>query len=76
VLERLDGRDSCELVNDVAQPVVARVIGSFMGIAPEDDEVWARLMNTMLGAGDPDINPRRRDRHAARRPELLSAAAS
>src|SRR4051795_11644368 len=57
VLDRLDGQETCDLVNDVAQPVVARVIGSFMGIAPEDDEIWARLMNTMLGAGDPDINP-------------------
>ena len=28
-----------------------------MGIPPEDDEVWARLMNTTLGAGDPDLNP-------------------
>jgi cholest-4-en-3-one 26-monooxygenase len=33
------------------------VIGSFMGIPPEDDEIWARLMNTTLGAGDPDLNP-------------------
>jgi cholest-4-en-3-one 26-monooxygenase len=57
VLDGLDGRDSCDLVTDVAQPVVARVIGSFMGIPPEDDEIWARLMNTMLGAGDPDMNP-------------------
>ena len=44
-------------MTDVAQPVVARVIGSFMGIPPEDDEIWARLMNSMLGAGDPDLNP-------------------
>jgi cytochrome P450 len=57
VLDRLEGRDECELVNDVAQPVVARVIGSFMGIDPADDEIWSRLMNTTLGAGDPDINP-------------------
>jgi cytochrome P450 len=57
VLDRLDGRDSCDLVAEVAQPVVARVIGSFMGIAEEDDEVWARLMNSTLGAGDPDVNP-------------------
>lgn len=57
VLDRLDGRDTCDLVADVAQPVVSRVIGSFMGIDPSDDEVWARLMNTTLGAGDPDINP-------------------
>src|ERR671920_1809940 len=57
VLDRLEGRDACDLVTDVAQPVVSRVIGSFMGIAPEDDEIWARLMNTTLGAGDPDLKP-------------------
>jgi cholest-4-en-3-one 26-monooxygenase len=57
VLDRLDGRETCDLVTEVAQPVVSRVIGSFMGIPPEDDEVWARLMNTTLGAGDPDLNP-------------------
>jgi cytochrome P450 len=57
VLERLEGRDECDLVVDVAQPVVSRVIGSFMGISPEDDAIWARLMNEMLGAGDPDLNP-------------------
>ena len=52
VLDRLDGRESCDLVDEVAQPVVARVIGSFMGIPPEDDIVWARLMNNTLGAGE------------------------
>jgi cytochrome P450 len=57
VLERLEGRQTCDLVTDVAQPVVSRVIGSFMGIPPEDDEVWANLMNSALGAGDPDLNP-------------------
>ncbi len=57
VLDRLDGADGCDLVTDVAQPVVSRVIGSFMGIPPEDDAVWARLMNASLGAGDPDLNP-------------------
>jgi cytochrome P450 len=57
VLDRVDGRESCDLVTDVAQPVVSRVIGSFMGIPPEDDEIWARLMNATLGAGDPDLNP-------------------
>ncbi len=59
-LDRLKGppaRETCDLVADVAQPVVSRVIGSFMGIPPEEDEVWARLMNMMLGAGDPDLNP-------------------
>jgi cytochrome P450 len=57
VLDRLDGRENCDLVTEVAQPVVSRVIGSFMGIPPADDEIWARLMNATLGAGDPDLNP-------------------
>ncbi|HEY3189509.1 MAG TPA: cytochrome P450, partial [Solirubrobacteraceae bacterium] len=57
VLEGLEGRETCDLVTDVAQPVVSRVIGSFMGLPPEDDEPWARLMNTMMAAGDPDMNP-------------------
>jgi cytochrome P450 len=57
VLDRLDGRETCDLVSDVAQPVVSRVIGSFMGIAEEDDAIWARLMNSTLGAADPDLNP-------------------
>ncbi|HEY2283908.1 MAG TPA: cytochrome P450 [Solirubrobacteraceae bacterium] len=56
-LDGLQGKETCDLVADVAQPVVSRVIGSFMGIPPEEDEVWARLMNMMLGAGDPDLNP-------------------
>jgi cytochrome P450 len=57
VLDRVADRDTCDLVTEVAQPVVSRVIGSFMGIAPEDDAIWAGLMNTTLGAGDPDLNP-------------------
>jgi cytochrome P450 len=57
VLDRLDGREECDLVSDVAQPVVARVIGSFMGIEEKDDAIWARLMNSTLGAADTDLNP-------------------
>jgi cholest-4-en-3-one 26-monooxygenase len=57
VLDRLEGREECDLVSDVAQPVVARVIGSFMGISEQDDAIWARLMNSTLGAADPDLNP-------------------
>jgi cytochrome P450 len=57
VLDGLDGRDTCDLVTDVAQPVVSRVIGSFMGIPPQDDAVWANLMNATLGASDPDLAP-------------------
>jgi cytochrome P450 len=57
VLDRLEGRETCDLVTDVAQPVVSRVIGSFMGIPSEDDAVWATLMNAALGTGDEDLNP-------------------
>jgi cytochrome P450 len=57
VLDGIIDRDECDLVTDVAQPVVSRVIHSFMGIPREDDEIWARLMNSVLGAGDPDLNP-------------------
>jgi cytochrome P450 len=57
VLDRLEGRDHADLVNEVAQPIVARVIGSFMGIPPQDDQIWADLMNSILGGGDEDLNP-------------------
>jgi cholest-4-en-3-one 26-monooxygenase len=57
VLDRLDGRETCDLVTDVAQPAVSRVIGSFMGIPEEDDAIWAELMNQTLAAGDPDYTP-------------------
>src|SRR3954453_18984032 len=46
-LDKLEGRDSCDLVTDVAQPVVSRVIHSFMGVPEEDDKVWADLMNSV-----------------------------
>ncbi|MEZ5078242.1 MAG: cytochrome P450 [Solirubrobacterales bacterium] len=56
VLDRLEGRETCDLVEEVGQPAVSRVIGSFMGIPPEDDAMWAELMNATLGASDPDLN--------------------
>jgi len=57
VLDRLDGAERCDLVTDVAQPAVSRVIGSFMGVPEDEDAVWARLVNATLGAADPDLNP-------------------
>jgi cytochrome P450 len=57
VLDDVAPRGGCDLVNDVAQPVVSRVIGSFMGIPEKDDAVWAKLMNSALGFGDEDLNP-------------------
>jgi cholest-4-en-3-one 26-monooxygenase len=57
VLDTVEGRETIDLVDDVAQPVVARVIGSFMGLSREDDVVWAKLMNAILQAGDPSVTP-------------------
>ena len=56
VMDGLEGRETCDLVTEVAQPVVARVIGSFMGLDPEDDKPWAEAINTLIGFGDPDLN--------------------
>jgi cytochrome P450 len=56
-LDGLEGQERCDLVVDVGQAVVSRVIGSFMGIPPEDDAMWAKMMNATLGASDPDLNP-------------------
>jgi cytochrome P450 len=57
VLESLRGRQRCELVSEVAQPIVSRVIGSFMGVPADEDAEWARLMNGALSVGDPELNP-------------------
>jgi len=57
VLYRLDDRETCDLVGDVAQPVVSRVIHSFMGTPPEDDALWARICNASMAPDDPDMAP-------------------
>ena len=57
VFDRLDGRESCDLVADVAQPIVSRVIGSFMGLSEEEDALWARIMNSALAPDDPELAP-------------------
>ena len=56
VLDRLEGRETCDLVDDVAQPVVAAVIGSFMGLPEGDDILWARLINAILASNDPAVS--------------------
>jgi cholest-4-en-3-one 26-monooxygenase len=57
VLDRLEGRDRCDLVTDVAQPMVSRVISSFMGLSAEEDAIWARIVNSTLAPDDPDLAP-------------------
>src|ERR1700685_3313377 len=57
VLDRLEGRATCDLVIDVGQPVVSRVIGSFMGLTEEEDADWARIVNATLAPDDSDLSP-------------------
>jgi cytochrome P450 len=57
VLDRAAGRGECDLVHDVAGPVVARVIGSFIGTPEEDDQRHIEQTNIALGFGDEDLRP-------------------
>ena len=57
VLDRLDGKDTCDLVTDVSKPIVARVIHGFMGIPEEDDPRWIHNISRYIAVDDPDFNP-------------------
>ena len=57
VLDRVAARGECDLVHDVAGPVVARVIGSFLGTPEEDDQRHIEDTNLALGFGDEDLRP-------------------
>ncbi len=57
VLDGLAPGQEVDLVHDVAQPMVSRVIGRFMGIEPEDDAGWAKVLNAVVSADDPELNP-------------------
>jgi cytochrome P450 len=56
-LDAVAERGECDLVNDVAGPVVGRVIGSFMGTPEEDDRRHMEDTNMVLGFGDDDLRP-------------------
>jgi cytochrome P450 len=57
-LDRAALLEECDLVSDVATPVASRVIGSFMGIPEEDDEIWATLVKSTFALGDKELNPK------------------
>jgi cytochrome P450 len=57
VLDRVADRGECDLVNDVAGPVVSRVIGSFIGTPEEDDRRHMEETNMALGFGDEELRP-------------------
>jgi len=56
VFSGLDGHETCDLVKDVAAPVVSRVTGEFVGIPEEEDPEWAALINARMGFEDEDVN--------------------
>jgi cytochrome P450 len=57
VLDRVAARGECDLVTEVAGPVVSRVIGSFIGTPEEDDQRHIDQTNMLLGFGDEDLRP-------------------
>lgn len=57
VLDRLDGQETADLVNDISKPIVARVIHGFMGIPEEDDARWIHNMSRYVAIDDPTYNP-------------------
>lgn len=56
-LDRVADRGECDLVEEVAGPVVSRVIGSFLGSPEEDDRRHMEDTNILLGFGDDDLRP-------------------
>jgi cytochrome P450 len=56
-LDRLEGRDTFDVVTELAAPSVSRVIGDFMGIDQADDAMWARLITMLVGGDDAELNP-------------------
>ncbi|GCD88116.1 cytochrome P450 [Nocardioides sp. LS1] len=57
VLDRLAGKETCDLVNDISKPIVARVIHGFMGIPEEDDARWIHNISRYIALDDPHFNP-------------------
>jgi len=50
-------RGECDLVNDLAGPVVSRVIGMLIGSDPADDRRHLEETNMVLGFGDDELRP-------------------
>ncbi|MCG3751980.1 cytochrome P450 [Amycolatopsis sp. Poz14] len=57
VFRRVAGRETIDLVEDVAQPIVSRVIHGMCGIPEEEDAKWAAYMNRYMAREDPGYNP-------------------
>ncbi|AEF40838.1 cytochrome P450 [Hoyosella subflava] len=55
VLDSVADRERFDLVADVARPIPARVIGSFLGTPPEDDATLVHWTNVFTAFEDPAI---------------------
>jgi cytochrome P450 len=56
-LDLVCDRGECDLVTEVAGPVVSRVIGSLIGSDPADDQRHLEETNMVLGFGDDELRP-------------------
>jgi cytochrome P450 len=56
-LDRVAPLGACDLVDDIAQPVVSRVIGSFIGTEEEADKKNAERANMVLAFSDDEVTP-------------------
>jgi cytochrome P450 len=54
-VDRLAGRDRCDLVRDLGRPVPARVIGSLLGTPEDDDGRLLHWTNVATAFEDPDV---------------------
>ena len=57
VLDDLAGREEVDLASEVAQPIVSRVIGRFLGVPEDDDEVYASIAMRAIAFGDDELQP-------------------
>lgn len=57
VFSRVEGRQTVDLVEEIAQPIVSRVIHGMCGIPEEEDAKWAAYMNRYMAREDPGYNP-------------------
>jgi cytochrome P450 len=55
VLDRVADRPAFDLVEEVARPIPARVIGDMLGTPPEDDEKLVHWTNVFTAFEDPEV---------------------
>jgi len=55
VLDRVEDKESFDLVAEVARPIPARVIGDMLGTPPEDDEKLVHWTNVFTAFEDPEV---------------------